>query len=498
MEDQNYNSSVPGPSLSSEVNAQWQLQKPRRGVRQTLLGILAVLLVAGVAGASYYVSNQLSTRQAVAPNAPESEPQASGGCTKNPGLCSSKETCVNGTCKKIVTPTSYSCTSANCPGPAFYCSSKTNCANSPGWKNGVQITVAPTKTTSTVCTFGGPTIQIDCVTADGYRGRQVQPCCSNNTYSGCDNTRGLCIPSSPLTKVATPTIMAGCNSTYPICSNTITSNCSGTSCRSGVMEGQCCKASAAVTLPPATPTSTGNEPTCDSIGIGLSCTIDPRPGSVLCRTTNTKQPLVYCIPPSAGGGGGGGGGGGSTPTPTKAGGGGGGGGGGGSTPTPTRKVTATPTVTPIVAGACMEIQLYAKKPDGTFSTTPMTAAEKASIKLGDTLRLVVKANKGNLLARFRVWFNGATMALPGPAVYPDAPHQRPRDGFLDPQTKKNSYYDFTATRAGEYKFEGFVSTNQMPQPCGGITGVLCPTGETCVTPRNQPDATGICQPNTNK
>lgn len=42
-----------------------------------ILGALALLLVAGVAGAAYYVSNQLSSRVAVAPNAPESKPQAS-------------------------------------------------------------------------------------------------------------------------------------------------------------------------------------------------------------------------------------------------------------------------------------------------------------------------------------------------------------------------------------------------------------------------------------
>ncbi len=146
----------------------------------------------------------------------------------------------------------------------------------------------------------------------------------------------------------------------------------------------------------------------------------------------------------------------------------------------------------------MEIQLYGKKADGTFSTTPMTAAEKAAIKMGDTLRLVIKGNKSNLLARFRVWFNGAIMSLPGPIVYPEAPNQRPRVGFLDPQTRKNSYYDFTATRAGEYRFEGFVSTNQIAQTCGGIAGVLCPTGERCVMPINSPDATGTCQPNTTK
>lgn len=53
--------------------------KPKRKISPVVSGLLALLLVAGVAGASYYVSNQLSTRQAVAPTAPESQPSADVG-----------------------------------------------------------------------------------------------------------------------------------------------------------------------------------------------------------------------------------------------------------------------------------------------------------------------------------------------------------------------------------------------------------------------------------
>lgn len=53
--------------------------KPKKKVLPVIGGIVALLLVAGVAGAAYYVSNQLSTRQAVAPTAPESKPMAAGG-----------------------------------------------------------------------------------------------------------------------------------------------------------------------------------------------------------------------------------------------------------------------------------------------------------------------------------------------------------------------------------------------------------------------------------
>ena len=50
--------------------------KPKNKMLPIIGGIAALLLVVGVAGASYYVSNQLSTRQAVAPTAPESKPAA--------------------------------------------------------------------------------------------------------------------------------------------------------------------------------------------------------------------------------------------------------------------------------------------------------------------------------------------------------------------------------------------------------------------------------------
>lgn len=55
--------------------------KPKNKIMPIVGGVLALLLVVGVAGAAYYVSNQLSTRQAVAPTAPESKPLASGQCS---------------------------------------------------------------------------------------------------------------------------------------------------------------------------------------------------------------------------------------------------------------------------------------------------------------------------------------------------------------------------------------------------------------------------------
>lgn len=136
MDNQTTNQSSQVISVSTsgpaKTEVQWP-QKPKNQIRRVLFAFLAIVLVAGIAGSAYYVSSQLSTRQAVAPNAPESEPQASGGCTNNPAQCSSKETCVNGVCKKIAPPptgygTGYVCNSTVCPGPCFGCNStKTSC-----------------------------------------------------------------------------------------------------------------------------------------------------------------------------------------------------------------------------------------------------------------------------------------------------------------------------------------------------------------------------------
>jgi len=61
---------------AAPVEPEMPESKPKNKLLPIIGGIAALLLVVGVAGASYFVSNQLSTRQAVAPNAPESKPAA--------------------------------------------------------------------------------------------------------------------------------------------------------------------------------------------------------------------------------------------------------------------------------------------------------------------------------------------------------------------------------------------------------------------------------------
>ncbi len=83
--------------------------KPKKKLMPIIGGVLALLLVVGVAGAAYYVSNQLSTRQAVAPTAPESKPMAGGVCDgtegKEYGNCDEPHcvanTCIRSCCRKV-------------------------------------------------------------------------------------------------------------------------------------------------------------------------------------------------------------------------------------------------------------------------------------------------------------------------------------------------------------------------------------------------------------
>lgn len=121
-----------------------------------------------------------------------------------------------------------------------------------------------------------------------------------------------------------------------------------------------------------------------------------------------------------------------------------------------RRVGGTKVCT--VVGACMEIKVYKKNADGTVAATPLTDEQLNNMGINQALRLTIKGSIANLQARFRVQFNGAAMFLPGNIVWPEAPNQRPRDGFVDPATKLISYYDFVATRSGTYTFEGFVSS----------------------------------------
>jgi len=72
------------PVSTPVVEPEMPKVKPKNKILPIIGGIMALLLVVGVAGAAYYVSNQLSTRQAVAPNAPTSKPKAGVVCGSYP------------------------------------------------------------------------------------------------------------------------------------------------------------------------------------------------------------------------------------------------------------------------------------------------------------------------------------------------------------------------------------------------------------------------------
>lgn len=87
------------PVSTPVVEPEMPKGKPKNKILPIIGGIMALLLVIGVAGAAYYVSNQLSTRQAVAPNAPTSKPMAAISCsTGNGNPCEDPEGKLRGLC----------------------------------------------------------------------------------------------------------------------------------------------------------------------------------------------------------------------------------------------------------------------------------------------------------------------------------------------------------------------------------------------------------------
>lgn len=75
--------------------------KKKNKTLPVIIAAISIFVVVGVAGATFYISNRLSSQTALAPNAPTSEPQASGGCTDHPEKCKKTEYCKDGVCKKL-------------------------------------------------------------------------------------------------------------------------------------------------------------------------------------------------------------------------------------------------------------------------------------------------------------------------------------------------------------------------------------------------------------
>ena len=120
----------------------------------------------------------------------------------------------------------------------------------------------------------------------------------------------------------------------------------------------------------------------------------------------------------------------------------------------------TPTLTPTPGvGACMEVALYAKicqpgTPGGVtclaegYQTTPMTAAQRAKLHVGDKIRIAITGNKANLKARFRVFIDGVV----------ETPVWKLGQGYSGADKKTMWYSDYEIKKSGSYKFEGQVTT----------------------------------------
>ena len=161
------------------------------GIKQAVLAILAVVLVAGIAGAAYYVSNQLNTRTGVGSG---DRTFAAGGCTNNPAQCKDNEHCVAGVCKtNTPTPTGYGtgyvCTDAVCPAPNFRCNSThTSCLAVIG------ATETPAPGAINHCGASCPIADCHCLGGDactGYECRSdLRTSCANQARAWCVNMTG--------------------------------------------------------------------------------------------------------------------------------------------------------------------------------------------------------------------------------------------------------------------------------------------------------------------
>ena len=427
---------VTASPIPNAPEPEWPGSKPKGKLPQILGGIAAIILVVGVATAAYFVSNRISGRQAVAPTAPESEPLAAkkpptDGCK---GKCSAKEYCDDGRCRnKEAPPPPYSCNETNCPAPDFYCSSSTNCVR----KNKPEPTETPAPTGS-VCTEGATSC------ADNHK----YVCRSNKWIAD-----GPCV-----TATGTPPPMVTCPNPK-VCADGTRVDLCRQSCPIVAPTG-----SIVPTKPTVKPTKTPTKPPGNrcteqcpgSDGVLRSCTPPEDDGSSndsLCNLAGRVESCgnkPYCCP-SAGG---------AwttdmtacptTPTPTL-------------TPTPTPTPTLTPTP---VAGACMEVALFAKicqpaVPGGVtcmaegYQTTPMTAAQRASLRVGYKIRIAITGSKADLKARFRVLIDGV---VEEPEWKLGQESSGVGKGYSEADAKTMWYSDYEIKKSGNYKFEGQVTT----------------------------------------
>ncbi len=178
---------APTPSTIEEKKEETKdVVMPKGGKKKVLPAIMAVValfVVAGIAGAAYYVSNQLSSRQAIAPNAPESKPMAGGECSGDYGNCGSSY-CVAGTCVKTCCKkgaNGYNCSLyGNCFTSADGCS---GCGGS-GSSSGGGPSCGAGSSDGKACSTGTAGGANNCPTSPYNFGCGTQ-CCLNNRAVCC-------------------------------------------------------------------------------------------------------------------------------------------------------------------------------------------------------------------------------------------------------------------------------------------------------------------------
>ena len=171
------------PVVPPSPEPEWPERKPKSKLPQILGGIAAIILVAGVATAAYFVSVRVSGRQAIAPTAPVSEPLA----VSEDQACAGDETrAACPSCQGTPGPDNYTC----CPAQ-YVC--RPGCGCQP--ESGDDGECVPT---------GVITCNPDCPTACGYTGGTISctDSCGGPSPKTCPAT-AACLPGPKTWEVTT-------------------------------------------------------------------------------------------------------------------------------------------------------------------------------------------------------------------------------------------------------------------------------------------------------
>ena len=485
------------PAPSAPPEPEWPGSKPKSKMPQILGGIAAIILVVGVATAAYFVSNKISGRQAVAPTAPESEPLA-WKCFDGATRCSNnrRQTCENGSwvdegdaCVSPTIPTKPPITPTKTPtegGKCEYCSSN-KCVRCTGDRLSVGECSSDSECGTTPTTAACEKTK---VCADGTMICPKQSCPTvvpttkptkkpgggscKEQCPGSDGVLRSCTPpeddgSSRDSNCDTAGRVESCGNKPYCCPSaggawtTDMKKCGGGACKitppKGLKITNITGTSATLSWTPGTggnyiklwvSSNPKGNPT-DDCG-----RLPSRKTDAVCVANENTDYYLKAVP--------------STYKVT------------GMKPNtkyywrlimwkqsgcdqeaPTVSFTTTaitPTLTPTPGvGACMEVALYAKicqpgTPGGVtclaegYQTTPMTAAQRAKLHVGDKIRIAITGNKANLKARFRVFIDGVV----------ETPVWKLGQGYSGADKKTMWYSDYEIKKSGSYKFEGQVTT----------------------------------------